>query len=458
MNTLIFKSITIQNFKKFYPDCFIFEFDDKNSIHTFENGFGKTTILDALMYVFTNKTLNGTTTGITPINDKNELINAKVKLTLKMLFNNELFTIKLEENIRSVNDIYFKTLKEFHEYIENKFEIKIDELHNLMNPRYTLNNYTTKELRTRFSKIFLKNSNIKTLEEELLTLCSDYNKQYVLEVIEKTRMFEINNVIKTYEINVKKKTEQLKTLEELIQTLKTLNDSILTSNEEEQLQNLKIKKQKIQEIERNLQDLKNNLFIIEKNICHYCKQPINNENLIKENEKRKEKIAELITLLNKEKEDFDEEHFEKLKKQSLNNESKTKIKEFENTKQNLITEIETENEKLNISLIYQKQIMLFLEQKLKESFHFDVKLYHKNKTENTYTETFSLLDDGVDFKFLNTAKQIFIGLKIIPFFTEKTYLPILIDNAESLDKKTLNTILNTTPNNQIICFNVKQDE
>lgn len=417
-----FNKIKIFNFKKFYKQ----ELEiDLNQELRFQNGFGKTTILDAICYVFTNKLYNGNSQGYSSLDENNIDLNLKPNITLTLTHDNQEYEIVLKNGTRIVNGILYKTKKDFDEFCKVKFGFDVNDFAKLTNPFHILEQMATKEAREIFMKL---------LPHDFDFIADDFNESDVLQIKENIKIFGVLKVIETHKTNMRKHKATIDSLKTLINNYtETL---VLNDLEKTQLANYE---QIIDEI--------NAIRIPNSDICFNCNQKIPNiNNLIAELTAKKEQLISSI----------DYEHYNALKARK-----NAQVNLLDNLQQDLSKANEAYSESFksfNLGLLYQEQMINSLEKKLKECFPFTIKLFHQNKSLQTYSETFSVLENGVDFKYLNWATKVNIGLEVINFLEKQntTKLPLLLDSAESLDANNLQNLKQKT-NKQLILTFVKQD-
>ena len=86
--------------------------------------------------------------------------------------------------------------------------------------------------------------------------------------------------------------------------------------------------------------------------------------------------------------------------------------------------------------------MQVLKELIKNDLPFELKLFHKNKSSAGYNEVFTLLNNGVDYKYLNHSMKKLMGIALCKFFQTKLaiQIPLLLDDMESLDTANIKKI------------------
>lgn len=453
-----YKEITIFNFKNFYKEPFVYKFD--NSSVTFidqNNGFGKTTILDAIAFLFTGKMLNGSTMGWESLDEDNKPMNLKPSITLKVEHNDLEHTLTLFNGRRSANGIVFTTNKLFSDWLLTQFDLDVNKFQWHSNPFHILDVLPQKETRLIFLNLFLNNPTFKKeVQTNFEKEACDFDPKKVFEIVEKRKMFSVQDLIKSYRNEVKNLTAQYNSQ---IEVRKLIDDSItLTKEEIAQYDALKCVYEAISNLDSNIKRIKANIFDANERKCFFCKQTISNPDLIADNQKNINKVQELEEqkLLLQQK--FDEQTFMTLKNKLAQKQENKLYEDLDVKINDTLQKIEAFNQLLSLSVLFERIEIECLNQHIKSSFPFTLKLFHKNKSTDGYVETFSLLENGVDYRYLNYANKFIIGAKLISYLekegAEKEFFPLLVDNGESIDDRNLKVLLETTKHKQVIIARV----
>lgn len=423
-----FKKITINWFKGINKET---SFDlETNKIVFDKNGTFKTTRLDAISYLFTNKLLNGNISGWEHLNENNELSNQKPFIELHLSIDEIDYVISLKNGNRFINEIKFTKLADFHVEWTNLSNINQTQFHLLVNPYYLLNYVDTKSARSLFLDVYSfdeiqsKINEIESFDEEFwnkLKITKDVN--VILNSIRSKKNEFINKIASFKDID-----------EKLV--LKELNDDEKNANEEYE---------KYCNEYQQLKETSDLLMDKLRDRCSMCNQKFENA----PTEEEREKLTE--------------EHFEIHKKMVINEELRNKwrqIKEEANAKliynkeieklqslnQNDLIAYQNEVEFLSQEetkfLRYQELRVKVLKDLISKDLPFELKLFHKNKSSAGYNEVFTLLNNGVDYKYLNNSMKKLMGIELCKFFQNKlnTYIPLLLDDMESLDSVNANKI------------------
>ena len=423
-----FKKITINWFKGIKE---LMTYDLKeNEVEFDKNGTFKTTRLDAISFLFTNKLLNGNVSGWEHLNENNELSNQKPFIELQLTIDGADYTISLKNGNRYINEIKFAKLADFVAEWTNLSNIGQQQFHLLVNPYYLLNYVDTKTARSlfldaySFDVIQAKINELESFDEAFwnkLKITKDINT--ILTSL-RSRKNELLNKIASF-----------KDIDEKL-TLKELTDDEMRASDEYNKYYTEYTQLKADEL-----SLKNKL----KDHCVTCNQPLPNSlnevekaKVINELDSLNSKIAENIALRNK---------WEAIKQEA--DAKKIYNKEIEkviNLNQNDLITYQQETESLTNEetkfLRYQELRVQVLKELIKNDLPFELKLFHKNKSSAGYNEVFTLLNNGVDYKYLNHSMKKLMGIALCKFFQTKLaiQIPLLLDDMESLDTANIKKI------------------
>ena len=435
MKTITFKQITINNFKGIItPVIESFESKDSKLVIAMPNDTGKTTRLDAITYLLTNKLLSGQTTGWEHLNKNNELTSLSPLIDLTLVVDDVEYKIKLENKKRYINDVSFTSFKDFQASLEKLFGFPMSKLHQLISPKYFLEYVDTKTARTLFLESYpqdLIESEVKKINQEEFSE-SFWNK------------IKVTNDVNTLLTSIRSERNQLltkiKVIEENQLELKEIKDDEI---------HLKSKLDEVSEVIRRLSGEISQKESCLKTNCSLCGQMLPGKS-----ELDKEKLNDEIKMLKQNLSEFQkqrdeltpqvEEYHSKLYfNENITKLQKQKDEELQSWKERIevltIDEINIQN--------YQDLRIQALKNLIKESnLPFDLKLFHKNKTTNGYVETFTVLSKGVDYKFLNNSQKVLIGVELSKFFQNQlgVQIQMLIDDFECLDQSKVNSLRDVT--------------
>ena len=423
-----FKKIAVNWFKGIKE---LMTYDLKeNEVEFDKNGTFKTTRLDAISFLFTNKLLNGNVSGWEHLNENNELSNQKPFIELQLTIDGADYTISLKNGNRYINEIKFTKLADFVTEWTNLSNIGSQQFHLLVNPYYLLNYVDTKTARSlfldaySFDVIQAKINELESFDEAFwnkLKITKDVNT--ILTSL-RSRKNELLNKIASF-----------KDIDEKL-TLKEFTDDEMKAFDEYNKYYTEYTQLKADEL-----SLKNKL----KDHCATCNQPLPNSlneveraKVINELDSLNSKIAENIALRNK---------WEAIKQEA--DAKKIYNKEIEkviNLNQNDLITYQQETESLTNEetkfLRYQELRVQVLKELIKNDLPFELKLFHKNKSSAGYNEVFTLLNNGVDYKYLNHSMKKLMGIALCNFFQNKLaiQIPLLLDDMESLDAANIKKI------------------
>lgn len=434
-----FKKIIIAWFKGI-KESTTFELKE-NEVEFDKNGTFKTTRLDAISFLFTNKLLNGNVNGWEHLNENNELSNQKPFIELHLSLNDVDFVITLNNGVRYINEIKFTKLADFMNEWVNLSNINQQQFHLLVNPYYLLNYVDTKTARS----LFLDTYSFDVIQTKINEVES-FDKIFWNKLKITKDINVILNSIRSKKNELINKIASFKDIDEKL-VLKEFNEDELKANEIYNKYYEEYTRLKANEI-----NLKNKL----KDRCVTCDQVLTNAL----NEIEKAKVINELDEINRKlseneilrvKWDLIKKEFEK--KQIYNKE----IEKLLNLNQNdLITyqqEVEALTHEETKFLRYQELRVKVLKDLIKNDLPFELKLFHKNKSSAGYNEVFTLLNNGVDYKYLNNSMKKLMGIELCKFFQNKLdiHIPLLLDDMESLDFENIKKI-----NIDFIGFGVKR--
>lgn len=435
MKNITFKQITINNFKGVItPITQSFESKDSRLVITAPNNTGKTTKLDAITYLLTNKLLSGQTTGWEHLNENNELTSLPPLINLHLMIDTTEYHVKLENRKRYINDISFTSFKDFQVSLEKLFGFSIGKLHQLVSPKYFLEYVDTKTART----LFLESYPQDLIESEVRKINQEEFPEEFWNKIKVTS--DVNTLLTSIRSERNQLLTKIKVIEENQLDLKEIRDDEV---------HLRSKLEEVSEIIRKL-----SIEITQKESslkinCSLCGQVLPGKS-----ELDKEKLNDEIKMLKQNLSEFQrqkdeltpqvEEYHSKLYfNENITRLQKQKDEELHGWKERIesltVDEINIQN--------YQDLRIQALKNLIKESnLPFDLKLFHKNKTTNGYVETFTVLSQGVDYKFLNNSQKLLIGIELSKFFQNQlgVQIQMLIDDFECLDQNKVSSLSDIT--------------
>lgn len=423
-----FKNLEIKGFKGLVNETK----DSLEGVIELKNGEGKTTRLDAICYLLTNKLLNGSTTGIDYLDKDNEVdVSIKPSIGLDLIVNETIYKIKLLKGFRHINDIKFQSLKDFQESL-NQILGPIKNLHLLINPEWLLEYCDTKTARD----LFLSSYSFEEIQMKIIDLQEyEFSPEFwnKIKITSDTKLLLSN-------LRTRKQTllNQIEVQDSSKMVLETTTDK--EANAQLQLSNIKQEIENVRKVEKQInEELRIN--------CISCGQILPNkiafdklhiEELKGELKSIDKKLGDL-RLKEQEYKVLDDSYRVKL---GMNK----RIKELEET---LITKIEEWKSEIQVLTNEENEILIYQDLKVKalklfldNDLPFTVKLFHKSKTTGSYTEVFTLLYEGVDYKYVNRARKLLMGIGICKFFQKQSNIniQILIDNLETMDNNSLSLI------------------
>lgn len=450
-----FKSIYIKNFKKFFNESIEIDFEAKDVVLIVKaNGFGKTTILDALTFLFTGKMYNGSVSGYHSLDENNVDLNLKPHISLVLEIDKKEHKVEMINGFRYIDEVKFKSKEVFDNYLNTHFNIQVETVLNIVNPFYLMENMNTKQKRQLFLNIFANDEKLKKKTIDVFKNNTfDYDSQLVSKIIDQTKTFDTITLLNNYLQKLKTEQQNLFVKEQLFEQFKV--NYKLNEDEERELEGYLEKNNVLKEFDSKIDSLKKQIFLSDNNKCSYCHSEIKDPKTIEENNKNKAILNDLTSERESIKALINYENFDALKRKkelSLNLE-KTNIdvltREIESTK----NEIEFNTQALNCIKIYQKTEIECLNERLDE-FPFKLKLFHKTQSDS-YQEVFSILHNGVDYNYLNWAQRLLIGV-VLTNFLYKSELPLLVDNADLIDEQNTNLLLESLNHRQLITTHVKR--
>ena len=429
--------IKIEDFKNTYQNPIEIDFEQNtsnNALITIENhnsisgnnGVGKTTILDAITFIFTNKLWNNTTSGYQPLDDCNNLIDVKPFINLIFSIGNQKYEIVLKNGSRYFNDIKSKSFIEFKQIMKG-LNIDCEKFVFYSNPHCILELLPTKEARALFIDKIINEEFKKEVEKEFINneFVKEFDQEEINYVLNLVKTIPLNSINSDLNSKLKSKEMEQNLLNNQQAMANFSEEDFKKLNELDEIESeLSIKNNKICNLDKTLHSL-------EQTHCPTCHQEIKKHDIAqiaKLNDEKiqiKKEIEEILKNYNK------EQHFElrnkKIVFESINKDSEQKLKAI-NVEINKIN---------NYKLLAQKYTELLIESienRIKKHLPIELKLFHFSK-EGTVSEVFTVLQNGIDYKFLNTASKIRVGTDLIDFLTQndEIKIPILIDNGESLD-------------------------
>lgn len=436
----ILKKITIAWFKGITEEK---TFDLKiNEVEFDQNNTFKTTRLDAISFLFTNKLLNSNINGWEHLNENNELSNQKPFIELYLSINGVDYVVTLKNGSRYINQIKFTKLADFITEWNNLSGFNVQQFFLLTNPYYLLHYVDTKTARNlfldaySFDEIQQKINQVETFEQDFwdkLKITKDVNT--ILNSLRSSKNELLTKIASFKDIDEKLVLQQF-----------TEDESKATVEHEKYLQEqLHLKKE--------FTILKNKL----NDTCITCNQKLpdalNEEEKQKihlEIEKIENRLNEVDLLINKWfdlKREFD-------KKQIYNAEIEKLLKLNKDDLIKYQQEVEALTQEETQFLRYQELRIQTLKDLIKNDLPFELKLFHKNKSSAGYSEVFTLLNNGVDYKYLNNSMKKLMGIELCKFFQNKMQIqiPLLLDDMESLDAANIKKIAL-----DFIGFGVKQN-
>ena len=401
-------------------------------ILTLPNGFGKTSRLDAISYILTGKLLNGSILGVDHLDENNQLTKNKPYIKLDVIIDNDgeekVHQLKLEKGHRSIDDVRFESTKDFNESLERLLGISLDKIHLVINPKYLLTYVQPKIARNLF---------LDSYPDDLIENYILQEHEFSPEFLD---MIHVSNdlLILLSSIRSKKRDLTFK-IESFSQ--KNLEFQEITQEELNSRDQIFMLKDAISTLTQSEEHLKKYLTKkcptcnreLEVSSSSWTQEELKTQQEAIQNEltKKREELRVQETLLSQ----LTSKEFYNKKIQELNN---VNDQEIETWRDETITLTMQENDILK----YQELKIKVLKDLLAKDLPFTLKLFHKNKTSDGYVEVFTLLDNGVDYKYLNTSKQLLMGVQLCLFF-QKQYnikMPLLLDNLEALDEKNLELI------------------
>lgn len=493
MNKLIIKHINITNFRQI-KNMYL-EFSSKFNLIDGQNGLGKTSILDAIRYIFFIKNSDGNMAdNYKSLNDDNKLPNIELVFEYK----NKEYKLLTKNNKWFINGSEYKKSDDYIKRILEIFNLNdIKELFLRSNPHI-------------LTKIILSNSNDKKeFKDEFISIINlgldeDTKIQNFSEIVEKrndlsllikdlkkkvkTSSLEIENYkishpeIKNWDIiNDNNTSDAMINLKNQIDLYEEIADQIqITSNK---IKNLQIDIDNLSSIEINLKDDKKpSLFkiiflsIITFGIYYFvykkrnkrCSNPNNENDSLTNNEYKIKTLKEnlmnenirLNKLLNHENyKNVDYEKLVNIKRELINqNNNNSEFNSYKLTHKDMLNKLKLieddlynkNNEYIKINNEYinsSKKIEEYVKNNFKE---FDVLLFDENGSDK-----FLISQNGIDIKYLNFANKNNIVHLLNQFIKRGIEINCfnLIDQVESFNNLYLKDY-----DSQIICCRVTNDK
>lgn len=433
------KYLKISNFKHFYNNNifvldtttntistpFVYNNTNNALIISAKNGAGKTTILDALTFLFTNTLHNGNTLGYESLDINNTNLNLKPNITAIININNKDYTIELQDSKRYINGVVQKNNSEFEQTLNN-IVFSLKAFKDYSNPLKIFKFNSTNENRALiFSNLLTKEFYNELLNEAQSDSFLADEIDLVKNILEELQIHPLQKLIDNNKLQI---TDLDKKITNFTSFQTKLNENISFTDEDKTLlTQLRERESEINRLKTHINSLKSAL---KNKTCDYCKQEILNVNFKEIGCELVEKENELTNI------DFTDEEKETFVSLIKKEQTANTLSQLEKENTSDLNTLKTELENLKIKeQVLQKMLTLFInliDTKLSKNLPFELKLFHLNKN-GTYKDTFQLLHNGVDFKYLNTAQQYLIANSFINYFNKNENIFQLIDNAENLD-------------------------
>jgi len=439
---VLYKDLTFYNFKFIGAEAqpFSISFKEDQKFNGFNvdvigrivtisghNGIGKTTILDAITFLFTNKLWNGKSVGWENLNEKNEPTGLKPYIKLNIVVDNfHKIEVVLNNGKRFINGVVCKTNAEFNETLL-KVGLNIADFLLASNPFYLMNYISTNDARMivinkTMDENFWRQVNINFLKNDLLTI---YDDVFVNEILLKIKLSTIDKIISSNETDLKFQKTNITSLNNNFARYKTNNK--LTEEEHKQYEEwtkYESLLDKQNSLKRHYLQVINNV----NKICPVCKSAVKIDlNAIADANKD---LAALTLIDDK---GFDANVFNIYKMRINNYLLEASLINLEKEVQIATDKLKQLNQINEIAKIYKDVQNKLFNTILNKTLPFSLKLFHKNKTSEMVREVFTVTVKGVDYIYLNTSLKYKVGVDIIKFLFPGIELPLLIDNLESLD-------------------------
>ena len=412
-----------------------------------KNAIGKTTILDAITFLFINKLWNGKTAGWESLDDDNKPTLKKPFIKLDVSVNDTDIEIKLENGKRYINGVLVTTLIEFRTTLL-KLNFDVDKFLMSSNPFFILEYSSVADARNVLIEKTINDDFKVEVDDMFLSseLTSMYDRKFIDDMLFKIQITPAPRMLSSAETMLRKKQTELMSFNSELDRFEKHN--LITPDEDKELASMGKDKLKKDALENQIIYLESKL-LPQKDTCGYCGSKLNIvinlvelENFKTElNLKRSKQIAikfdmsRYVILLNK--------------KNRVNTDDNRIIGDIKAT-QNEITDL---NNSIEVLKIYNNLYNVHLETVINKEVPFTLKMFHKNKSIDSIKEVFSITKNGVDYNFLNMGEKIIIGVALINYLFPDSNFPVLIDGVESLDIK--NTNLLSKYKTQIIAAKVK---
>jgi len=388
------------------------------------NGKGKTTALDAIYYVLTNRLSTGAVTGWEHITTDNKLSGLEPLIELEMeMVEGVVTTFKLEKKKRTVTtngvSLMYKTFADFKENY-NVFS----NLELYSNPYFIMGgSLTTNARRDLFINNYSWDELIKEvvqnvdLEQDFWPTIGSYKEVSSLLLNFQTESKSLQAKLEHAEFAVTAYKEQVKA--EKISDDEYKNQIFLLERENK-LASLLIEINKSEKFNGN---------------CPTCGQLW--ESRIANNKKNRDDLADEYSKLVKEQ--LPKHNPDILENYKMQNGAIQRTKEaFQKNVDMLIDQISINSAKLDEVLKFITERNRTLDKFLKRDLPFKVKLFKKNKSNDGMLEVFTVLDEkGIDYVNMNRSRQLKIGVEMCQYFQKKNNqnIPIMIDNFEMVSDK-----------------------
>ena len=175
-----------------------------------KNAAGKTTVLDAISFLFINKLWNGKTSGWESLDSFNEPTLKKPIIHLWVAVDETLIEIKLENGKRYINGVLTNTLIDFKNTLL-KINLDVDQFLMCSNPFFILEYSTVNDARN----ILIKKTITSAFETEVENIFTNHNltkmyePQLIKDVLTMIKLLPAPKVLISTEMQLRKKQVDL---------------------------------------------------------------------------------------------------------------------------------------------------------------------------------------------------------------------------------------------------------